>query len=255
MSAQDSIVQADFDDLTTTVSETHTDINSRNKVIDVEKNIIRELVRDGYDGGTVVDVGGSWGEVLSGVPPQALDEAVVFDFAASRLRVGHESLPEVDYVGGDAFNLPIADGSASVVICSEVIEHIEDAQGLIDELSRALEPGGTLILSGPSNNILKNVTVRAQIAHSDEPQYLFEVDDPDRYEDLGLIYHLGFSKSELSTLFSNSDIMPGRIKYVLYRGFGPQLSYSMAESANDVLSKPLLRKMFSGHFVATGIKR
>ncbi len=46
--------------------------------------------------------------------------------------------------------LPFRTGEFDCVICSEVIEHIPDEDGkLIDELTRILKPGGTLILGTP----------------------------------------------------------------------------------------------------------
>jgi len=50
----------------------------------------------------------------------------------------------------DGLRLPFLDAAFECVICSEVIEHIPEENGrLIDELSRILEPGGTLILGTP----------------------------------------------------------------------------------------------------------
>lgn len=50
----------------------------------------------------------------------------------------------------DGLRLPFASGSFEAVICSEVIEHIPEEDGrLIDELSRILKPGGTLVIGTP----------------------------------------------------------------------------------------------------------
>jgi dolichol-phosphate mannosyltransferase len=46
--------------------------------------------------------------------------------------------------------LPFGDGAFDCVICSQVIEHIPEENGrLLDELTRILKPGGTLILGTP----------------------------------------------------------------------------------------------------------
>lgn len=42
--------------------------------------------------------------------------------------------------------------SCDVVLCSEVIEHLLDDQGLLCDLANLLRPGGTLLLTTPSSN-------------------------------------------------------------------------------------------------------
>jgi len=46
--------------------------------------------------------------------------------------------------------LPVADGAADVVIMSELIEHLVDPDGALEEVRRVLRPGGTLLLSTPN---------------------------------------------------------------------------------------------------------
>ena len=53
-------------------------------------------------------------------------------------------------VQADGLSLPFGDHAFDCVICSEVIEHIPDENGrAIDELTRVLKPGGTLVLGTP----------------------------------------------------------------------------------------------------------
>ena len=53
------------------------------------------------------------------------------------------------WVNGNGLQLPFADNSFDLVICSEVLEHIPDYQGLLKELQRVLKPGGQFALSVP----------------------------------------------------------------------------------------------------------
>jgi SAM-dependent methyltransferase len=46
--------------------------------------------------------------------------------------------------------LPVADGTADVVIMSELIEHLVDPDGAVAEVRRVLRPGGSLLLSTPN---------------------------------------------------------------------------------------------------------
>jgi SAM-dependent methyltransferase len=51
---------------------------------------------------------------------------------------------------GDATRLPFPDGTFDRVIASEVMEHIPDDEGALDELLRVLKPGGVLAVTIPS---------------------------------------------------------------------------------------------------------
>lgn len=50
-------------------------------------------------------------------------------------------------VVGDAQEMPFADNSYEVILCSEVLEHIPDPPKAISEMYRVLAPGGLLILT------------------------------------------------------------------------------------------------------------
>lgn len=49
----------------------------------------------------------------------------------------------------DATRLPFADNSFDKIICSEVLEHIENYQGVLQEIKRVLKSGGILAISVP----------------------------------------------------------------------------------------------------------
>jgi ubiquinone/menaquinone biosynthesis C-methylase UbiE len=63
-----------------------------------------------------------------------------------------EIADELEYgtVNGDALRLPFADGSFDRIVCSEVLEHIWDADGAITELVRVLKPGGRIAVTVPT---------------------------------------------------------------------------------------------------------
>lgn len=51
---------------------------------------------------------------------------------------------------GDVTRLPFPDGSFDRIIASEILEHIEDDEGAIEELVRVLRPGGTFAATVPA---------------------------------------------------------------------------------------------------------
>jgi SAM-dependent methyltransferase len=52
-------------------------------------------------------------------------------------------------VQGDAQELPFADGSFTVAVCLEVLEHLPDYRKAVAEIHRCLKPGGRAIISVP----------------------------------------------------------------------------------------------------------
>ena len=78
---------------------------------------------------------------------QDLPKAVGMDVLLPKLRFlrGRHS----HLVQGSIFALPFPDAAFDVTICSEVIEHIPDHPAVLDEMTRVLRPGGTLILGTP----------------------------------------------------------------------------------------------------------
>ena len=50
----------------------------------------------------------------------------------------------------DATALPIAGGSMDIVLAFDIIEHVEDDRGMLDELARVLKPGGAAAIHVPA---------------------------------------------------------------------------------------------------------
>jgi SAM-dependent methyltransferase len=61
----------------------------------------------------------------------------------------HESAGPCGVFRGSGYALPFADGAFDCVIISEVLEHLDDDDAAIEELSRVLRPGGILAVSVP----------------------------------------------------------------------------------------------------------
>ena len=55
------------------------------------------------------------------------------------------------HILGDAQNIPVKSNTVDCVKCTELLEHVELPERVLDEISRVLKPGGILILSVPFN--------------------------------------------------------------------------------------------------------
>jgi 2-polyprenyl-6-hydroxyphenyl methylase/3-demethylubiquinone-9 3-methyltransferase len=63
---------------------------------------------------------------------------------------------------GDVTALPLATGSADVVVAGEILEHVDDMPGTVAELCRVLRPGGLMVLDTLNDTALgRFITVTA----------------------------------------------------------------------------------------------
>jgi SAM-dependent methyltransferase len=70
--------------------------------------------------------------------------------------------------------LPFLDGSFDAVLAFEVVEHVEDDTGLIDEIARVSRPGAVLLLSTPVHaSMWSPLDDACGHVRRDEPQVLF----------------------------------------------------------------------------------
>ena len=68
--------------------------------------------------------------------------------------------PNVHLLRDDVLDSKLPNRSFSLVLCSEVIEHIPDSQRVLKAMHRLLEPGGILILSTPQRWSLIEMTAK-----------------------------------------------------------------------------------------------
>jgi SAM-dependent methyltransferase len=110
--------------------------------IEIEK-LARDLTPD-----SVLDVG--CGQSFIG---KFFDHYTGLEISIPALKVAVKNNPKKHYLRGDGLHLPFKNSSFDLVICSDVIEHIEDKDRFLEELTRVSKryilittpPEGTLI--------------------------------------------------------------------------------------------------------------
>jgi SAM-dependent methyltransferase len=63
----------------------------------------------------------------------------------------------IDARVGSATTIPLPDASCDVVVSFETVEHVHEPAAFINQCSRILRPGGSLIISTPNPDVYKNV--------------------------------------------------------------------------------------------------
>jgi SAM-dependent methyltransferase len=111
------------------------------------------------DGDRILDVGCGEGRHTLGAYLSANVHAVGVDLSEQDLQTATERFKEFEEPGNaaksvtfqkaNALALPFDDNSFDKVICSEVLEHIPDYQGVLAEIRRVLKPEGLLAVSVP----------------------------------------------------------------------------------------------------------
>src|SRR5580704_8064341 len=101
-------------------------------------------------GRTVVDVGGGGGWFTAAFRDRGA-HCYLFDPDRAELGLRAELDPRAGAPAGavlaDGYWLPVRDGGADVTFSSNVLEHVPDPMGLIEEMIRVTRPGGLVYLS------------------------------------------------------------------------------------------------------------
>jgi SAM-dependent methyltransferase len=101
----------------------------------------------------IVELGaghGTFTAQLAEVAPTTAVEPAPRSYTRLEERFGDD--PRIDVVRGDATDLP--DATFDVAFLSNVLEHIEDDVAALTQLTRALRPGGRVIVFSPAFDLL-----------------------------------------------------------------------------------------------------
>ena len=96
------------------------------------------------DGRTVVDVGGGGGWFTAAFRERG---AHCYLFEPDPAELTLRGSAPAGAVLADGYWLPVRDGSADVTFSSNVLEHVPDPMGLIEEMIRVTRPGGLVYVS------------------------------------------------------------------------------------------------------------
>ena len=110
-------------------------------VVNTIKTRIRELLPPPQ---SLLDVGGGIGALYDFLSEEQRAQYVNADVSKSLL-----SLSKGDRVQCVAESLPFRDEFFEVVVCSEVLEHVNDKEQTLDNIQRVLKKDGTLVLTTP----------------------------------------------------------------------------------------------------------
>jgi SAM-dependent methyltransferase len=123
--------------------------------IDRKFGRISELVRAHLPCEAFLDAGCGDGRYLAALAGELPPRRAGVDISERILETARVRV-DADFRQGNLEALPFADGEFDLVLCSQVIEHVLDADAAMAELVRVLRPGGTLVIS--TDNVRNYVT-------------------------------------------------------------------------------------------------
>ena len=106
----------------------------------------------GCAGGFMAEALAARGALVTGLDP------AVAAVAAGRAK-SRASGSAVDYLAGTGERQPFADDSFDVVVCVDVLEHVQDLTAVIAETRRVLRPGGLFLFDTINRNPLSTLAV------------------------------------------------------------------------------------------------
>ena len=106
----------------------------------------------GCGGGFMSEALARRGALVTGIDPAASAIAIAERHAAAQGLT-------ITYVAASGERLPVPDQSMDHVVCVDVLEHVTDLGAVLDEISRALRPGGYLAFDTINRNFLARFVI------------------------------------------------------------------------------------------------
>jgi ubiquinone/menaquinone biosynthesis C-methylase UbiE len=127
--------------------------------------VVKDLISQHLGDGLILDAGCGTGLNLRSLPAGS----VALDINPRNISLIASRYPDYRGVLGDVEAIPFGDGTFSGVVCTEVLEHVPDADQALREIYRVLKPGGVLLGSVPSVSPIWKLRFVSRTCHASEP--------------------------------------------------------------------------------------
>lgn len=112
--------------------------------------------------GSVLDAGCGDGFFTNKLAEQVgAQEVMGIDISDKAVELAREKYPELQFRQGELNLIPLENNSYDFISMVEVIEHLVDVDGVLEEISRVLKPGGLFLITTTDFNWLKCVLIAA----------------------------------------------------------------------------------------------
>lgn len=141
----------------------------------------------------------------------------------------------------DAEDMPIEDGSYDLVLCTQVLEHCNRPERIVNECHRVLKPGGTLIVTVPSIYPVHGHPADNWRFMPDGMRYLLR-----GFSQVEVLGELDFAESLASVICHYGHVVTGRLG-VLGKAANPIWNFATNVCGRSLsyALRPLVRSNFS----------
>jgi SAM-dependent methyltransferase len=147
-------VDADLSDRIGQADERFVPGTANGELIEVEHLARYWWASQAAEGRAVLDAGCGVGYGSVMLARAGASEVVGVDLSDKAVVAAAAGAPaNATFLTGDVHALPFEDDRFDLVVCFEVIEHVEGQDEVIAELARVLAPGGILALSSPNRDV------------------------------------------------------------------------------------------------------
>ena len=150
---------------------------------------------DKSDTTRILDVGCAYGIMLEQFPKNFQKTGI--DVSSHAIDVARKRLPDADFVVGDAQKLyPFPKDHFDVVICNDVLEHVEEPEKVLENIWTVLKPHGFIYVTTPNLNFIR----KTLFAYPDKKEHHISLVSHDKL--LALLQKTGFTIKERWTFFN-----------------------------------------------------
>jgi SAM-dependent methyltransferase len=199
-------------------------------------------------GGRILDAGCGLAYGTKMLSQSGGDEVIGVDLASAVLDSVRADMPaNVRLEVGDVRDLPYQDDSFDVVVCFEVIEHLDEPGVALDELTRVLAPDGLLLVSSPNRNVTPPINPHHH--HEFLPQELAEEMDK-RLRNVRLMRQQNYLASGILTDEAYAERDRGPVEalqvYKLLAGSADCETFTLALASDGPLPEPPMVTTLTG---------
>ena len=159
----------------------------------------------------VLDLGAGYGEILYSIKDKLEDanSVVAVEICKDKCEVINKNIKTFRTMCVDATNTGLPDNCFDIIICNQVIEHIEDEDRLISEIHRMLAPGGVCFLGTVFKDSLNMCYYRNR--HGDrvlDPTHVREYTDNTLVDKFRKYFYRRYSQKEPLVFAITDFILP-----------------------------------------------
>jgi 2-polyprenyl-6-hydroxyphenyl methylase / 3-demethylubiquinone-9 3-methyltransferase len=196
------------------------------------------LLDVGCGGGFLSEEFAKTGLSVTGIDPSG----ATIDVAKNHAREGGLA---IDYRRGYGESLPFRDGSFTLVCCCDVLEHVDDPDKTIGEISRVLRPGGAFFYDTINRTFLSRIIVIKAMQEWKSTAFArADAHDWDKFIKPGELFAMmerhGLVGRELKGISSGKNLFANYINLarakqgkITYRELGRRLAFRMS---NDTMN-------------------